>query len=613
MKYIWGLIFKKRPASSDVETIQKMHPEITPERMKALACLENGPNGDPVLEQIASELENHASVLELMKAYMAQLEGEADNNAPAFGKLARLFESGTVPDRVEGHHYGVTLGLRTGEGSDIGSEYSNFLNFLWGRSLDEVSPWVGKGLTLAGASEVQSVTGRSGDSAAPVFRGINYFNQMEESPLNKLSVGLLTFWMNLKETSSNEAKHHGYERVGGNFLAARTMSVHPDTKREVFQLNYRWEKLGNLPPLNYLIDEMVRIGDGLYLGQLLFATKHLLESYKPDRASADYAYRNFGYFLMMDERWRSEARRLFPQIDIPKAARAKPEALPEKFTNFTFAQPADAPCDDSLMAEVHADMSGRETIIDLLKQYSDELKDDHSTESPVFTKLNELFNRGVAPREIRGFYRGALVSFQSEGLLGTFDLNTLNMAWGLARLFTPWTGKAFEDISPQKLAEFTEGHETSKIPSFWGVNTYSARTTRKKIACEAMKIGGIWTEDPTDEEKRSSGIDLKGFFFIGNQALSVNRDNSGKTVFRINYRWPKLKTFPPDCYCYDEIVQIAEGLYLGQLMYATDVFRSYDPDEDDAKYKYRNFGYFLLMDEGWHRRRLKIGFDLDNV
>ena len=35
----------------------------------------------------------------------------------------------------------------------------------------------------------------------------------------------------------------------------------------MFTLNYRYPKLGNYPPLNYLIDEMVQIADGLYLGQ----------------------------------------------------------------------------------------------------------------------------------------------------------------------------------------------------------------------------------------------------------------------------------------------------------------------------------------------------------
>ena len=51
----------------------------------------------------------------------------------------------------------------------------------------------------------------------------------------------------------------------------------------------------------------------------------------------------------------------------------------------------------------------------------------------------------------------------------------------------------------------------------------------------------------------------------------------GKQVFRFNCRWPNLRTFPPAHYCVDEIVQIAEGLYLGQFTYATELLKKYDP------------------------------------
>ena len=69
----------------------------------------------------------------------------------------------------------------------------------------------------------------------------------------------------------------------------------------------------------------------------------------------------------------------------------------------------------------------------------------------------------------------------------------------------------------------------------------------------------------------------------------------------------------PDRYCLDELVQIAEGLYLGQLMYATELLKAYDPRVDPEEYRYRHFGYFLLMDDDWHRLRLDIGFDLENI
>jgi len=60
----------------------------------------------------------------------------------------------------------------------------------------------------------------------------------------------------------------------------------------------------------------------------------------------------------------------------------------------------------------------------------------------------------------------------------------------------------------------------------------------------------------------------------------------------------------------DEIAQVADGLYLGQLIYATDWLKPWDPQTPIEEYKYKLFGYFLLMDEEWHQRRLRIGFDL---
>ena len=48
-------------------------------------------------------------------------------------------------------------------------------------------------------------------------------------------------------------------------------------------------------------------------------------------------------------------------------------------------------------------------------------------------------------------------------------------------------------------------------------------------------------------------------------------------------------------------------------MYATDWLKPYDPTLPPEAYRYGQFGYFLLMNEGWHQLRLRIGFDLENV
>jgi hypothetical protein len=90
-------------------------------------------------------------------------------------------------------------------------------------------------------------------------------------------------------------------------------------------------------------------------------------------------------------------------------------------------------------------------------------------------------------------------------------------------------------------------------------------------------------------------------------------ENKGKKIYQFNYRWHPLRNIPPDCFCIDEIAQIADGLYLGLLIYATDWLKPWNPQTPIEEYKYRLFGYFLLMDEEWHQRRLRIGFDLQNT
>ena len=133
--------------------------EIAPEKLKLLTCLEDKSDDDPLVSAIRHDLEGKSSVLDLMKSYLSELEGETDNNAPPFAKLAKLFERGITPDRVEGHHYGVTVGLRTGDKKDVWADYGNLLGLVWSTSLGKVSPWVGKTFKAASSAELKHFTG----------------------------------------------------------------------------------------------------------------------------------------------------------------------------------------------------------------------------------------------------------------------------------------------------------------------------------------------------------------------------------------------------------------------------------------------------------------------
>lgn len=559
---------------------------------------------DPLSREIQRDMQGKSSPLELMSQYLNEIRASLSNQPRVFEKLGRLFEKGRPPERLEGHFYGVTLGIRTGDLKGVFGARANLLNFLWGSLLASHPPWVGKGFTA---------TAPQPPASGPVFSGTNYFRSARTSFLTTLSVRVLSPLLRLTQMPTEEHRAYGCDRKGGPFIAQRAPSVFPGLEhKEVFRLDYRQASLNNPFPFRYLIDELVEISDGLYLGPLLFATKRLSDPYDPSLPSTEYGYANFGYFLLMDESWDNERRRLFPYTEDMEVTKHRfiDWAGAAKFTEFTFAAPSDGRCGDALLEEVKRDKQGKATVLDLLKFYADQLSRDPDPDSHYFAKLGELFNRGIAPRSMDGYYHGAVVAFRNEGFLRLFGPNALNMLWPLVRRFSPWTGKTFERIELSRLREVTDGFEQDASAAFWGSNTYAERTAGQAVAIEAMRLAQADIQKASEVEARTRGYDLKSFFFIGKQGPSANPDNGNKTVFQFNYRWPRLRTMVPDNYCVDELVQIAEGLFLGQLVYSTALSENYDPSRPASVYNYRNFGYFLLMDDEWYARKLEIGFDL---
>ncbi len=282
--------------------------------------------------------------------------------------------------------------------------------------------------------------------------------------------------------------------------------------------------------------------------------------------------------------------------------------LSDKFTRFTFKERCITK--DDLFAEILDEKEKSETILDLMQFYSDKITKDLNVDSPYFRKLQRIFDCGVLPETMQGYLHGAVIAFRNQAFLNILDINTLNLKWPLARIFSPWTGKTFEKIDQEKLSSITDGFGSDVDHSTWGSNTYTTRYAKKEVSVSLMRMLGIELVDATSEERQSHDYDVKGFFFIGTPAKSINPDNKGRQVYQFNYRWPALHTFVPDNYCIDEIVQIAEGLYLGQLVYATEWTREYDPTIDPRLYKYKNFGFWLLLDNDWQKRRQEISFDM---
>ncbi|MDH5639566.1 MAG: hypothetical protein OEZ04_13855, partial [Nitrospinota bacterium] len=150
---------------------------------------------------------------------------------------------------------------------------------------------------------------------------------------------------------------------------------------------------------------------------------------------------------------------------------------------------------------------------------------------------------------------------------------------------------------------------------FVGTNTYregldpSLPTT---LFIENLDKIGMVVEKPNEDEK-AHGVSVKSFFFIACFAPSINPQTSAAEALQFNYRWPKFHTMPPDRLCIDELVRIADGLYLGQLLYSTEPLIPFDPARDPADYKYENFGFFMLMDDQWQRIRNFIEFDVEKT
>ena len=70
---------------------------------------------DPLLSEVQRELQSKSSPLELMSQYLEEIRGSTESQPRVFQKLEKLFENGRTPERLEGHFYGVTLGIRSGE------------------------------------------------------------------------------------------------------------------------------------------------------------------------------------------------------------------------------------------------------------------------------------------------------------------------------------------------------------------------------------------------------------------------------------------------------------------------------------------------------------------
>ncbi len=269
-------------------------------------------------------------------------------------------------------------------------------------------------------------------------------------------------------------KNIPYSMTGGIFLAQPGNSVVPEmNKKPVYQLNYRWPELEPAYPMTRLIDELVQIADGVYLGQLVMATGHyslgalrisisgldekvweIGEPYRPGQTGSDYGYQNNGFFLMIDPAFAHEAYAddAFPHLRprpgesgytelgydrLPTASLPLRDTqtqtdnigfadvtdwisgwrnntiLNRKFT--TFCLEASTRGDDGDVTNL---LQQGESVLQMLQRIQREIAgqsalDDHLRH---FEKLNRLFRSGIAPRIVNGVFQG-----QGQGFNTRFD------------------------------------------------------------------------------------------------------------------------------------------------------------------------------------------------
>ena len=352
----------------------------------------------------------------------------------------------------------------------------------WNLTFADIGLWMGKTFEPVGLEVVDQKTGHNLEmlkcyDAASTRIGRNFFRKpADPDVIQGLGLPVLTRLWNLRPRpvsngekvfdtvllEKNRARETNipYSMTGGIFLANPGRSVVPEMNgKKVYQLNYRWPALHPVFPMTLLIDEIVQVDKGIYLGQLVFATRHyslgsLSLSGDPDQAASfgepyaadgriDYGYQNNGYFLMMDPTYARQvyADTAFPQLrprpgesgylelrydkvtPTPKGRRVhdagspdwrnihdwvhgwqEDEALRTKFTTFL----VEDSLNESEENDVRTMLRGDESILQMVQRISRDISLQSAVDDRLrhFEKLHQLFRQGVAPEVENGLFQG---------------------------------------------------------------------------------------------------------------------------------------------------------------------------------------------------------------
>ncbi len=171
------------------------------------------------------------------------------------------------------------------------------------------------------------------------------------------------------------------------------------------------------------------------------------------------------------------------------------------------------------------------------------------------------------------------------------------------------------------MTDADKSYWTDQAENKWifGNNLEDARIVAADPMIKMLDMNYRTPEKPLLElaESGPSPFVRLGYIFLGTAGEpSILPMNNGpekkKTVFQFHYRYPMIGGPAPIGSCLDEIVEIAQGLYLGQLIYSTKPLKSFHSSIEPAEFAYQLFGYFLLLDNDWEYHRQAIGLDVLN-
>ncbi|HDH53805.1 MAG TPA: hypothetical protein ENH24_04905, partial [Nitrospirae bacterium] len=174
------------------------------------------------------------------------------------------------------------------------------------------------------------------------------------------------------------------------------------------------------------------------------------------------------------------------------------------------------------------DLKGKSTPLELMRYYTDILNKSTS-HGVIDDKLDRLFLCGKTPQELDGFYHGITMSLrtgtdiysileETRRSLGIGkEVDILQSIYGRVLADTsPWAGKDFKKMGPEKLREFTGSPDTGGDTVYLGINSF--RKDRKGVVNNLSNyvLASVIDMEPTQEteNRQRSWIHARGGLFI---------------------------------------------------------------------------------------------------